>query len=68
MPPTTTAYDVDDLGAITDLAAAVGRERFAPRAAQWDADRTPTPLQDRQFRGSPGFLGIALPGSFDKRK
>ncbi|WAC56563.1 acyl-CoA dehydrogenase family protein [Gordonia sp. SL306] len=56
--------DNDDLQAIKQLAARVAEERFAPKAAQWDADRTAVPLEDRQFLGSLGFLGIALPEEY----
>lgn len=50
-----------DLQAVRDLAASVATERYAPLAAQWDRDRTPFPREERQFLGSLGLLGIALP-------
>lgn len=64
MPPTTAHPDTEDLQAIKALAAQVAQERFAPKAAQWDADRTAVPLEDRRFLGSLGFLGIALPEEY----
>ncbi|MGK2318281.1 acyl-CoA dehydrogenase family protein [Gordonia rhizosphera] len=64
MSSTSVSDDLDDLTAIRDLAAQVAEERYAPLAAQWDADRTPVPLAERQFLGSLGFLGIALPERF----
>ncbi|MCZ4078050.1 acyl-CoA/acyl-ACP dehydrogenase [Rhodococcus sp. H36-A4] len=54
----------DDERAIKEVAAKVATERYAPKAAQWDADRTAFPLEERQFLGSLGFLGIALPERF----
>jgi butyryl-CoA dehydrogenase len=41
------------------VAAAVAGERYAPRAAEWDAARTAFPRDERRFLGSLGFLGIA---------
>jgi butyryl-CoA dehydrogenase len=41
------------------VAAAVAGERYAPRAAEWDAARTAFPHDERRFLGSLGFLGIA---------
>lgn len=54
----------DDERAIKEVAAKVATERYAPKAAQWDADRTAFPLEERKFLGSLGFLGIALPERF----
>jgi alkylation response protein AidB-like acyl-CoA dehydrogenase len=41
------------------VAAEVAAQRYAPRAAQWDAARTPFPHDERKFLASLGFLGIA---------
>jgi alkylation response protein AidB-like acyl-CoA dehydrogenase len=46
------------------LAADVAAERYAPRAAEWDANRTPFPIEERRFLGSLGFLGITHPERF----
>ncbi|OAK56356.1 acyl-CoA dehydrogenase family protein [Rhodococcoides kyotonense] len=54
----------DDERAIREVAAKIARERYAPKAAQWDADRTAFPLEERRFLGSLGLLGIALPERF----
>ena len=49
---------------IREVARAVARERYAPRAAAWDADRTRFPKDERAYLGELGFLGIALPERF----
>lgn len=64
MSPTVSAEERSDLQLIRDLAADVAQERYAPLAAQWDAERTPVPLAERQFLGSLGFLGICLPEEY----
>ncbi|WP_207924477.1 acyl-CoA dehydrogenase family protein [Gordonia zhaorongruii] len=64
MSSTTTHEATDDLSVVKRLAAQVAEERFAPSAAQRDADRATVPIEDRQFLGSLGFLGIALPEEF----
>ncbi len=46
---------------LRQVAAAVAAERYAPRAAGWDAARTPFPRAERLFLGELGFLGIAQP-------
>jgi alkylation response protein AidB-like acyl-CoA dehydrogenase len=46
------------------VAAAVARERYAPKAEAWDAERTPVPVEERRYLGELGFLGIALPERF----
>jgi butyryl-CoA dehydrogenase len=46
---------------IREVARAVARERYAPRAAVWDAARTRFPKDERAYLGELGFLGIALP-------
>lgn len=50
--------------AVRDLASSMARERYAPRAAAWDADRTPFPLAERRYLGSAGLLGICHPERF----
>jgi alkylation response protein AidB-like acyl-CoA dehydrogenase len=44
---------------LRQVAAAVAAERYGPRAAEWDAARTPFPPDERRFLGDLGFLGIA---------
>ena len=49
---------------IREVARKVARERYAPRAAAWDAGRTRFPKDERAYLGELGFLGIALPERF----
>jgi alkylation response protein AidB-like acyl-CoA dehydrogenase len=56
--------DNDDQKAIRSLAANVAKQRFSPRAAVWDAERTPFPHEERRYLASLGFLGISLPPEF----
>jgi alkylation response protein AidB-like acyl-CoA dehydrogenase len=46
------------------LAADVARDVYAPRAAQWDADRTPLPDEEVKRLADLGFLGIAVPEEY----
>ena len=54
----------DELHEIREAAARVARERYAPKAAQWDLDRTAFPHEERRFLGELGYLGIALPEEY----
>nr|WP_084721832.1 acyl-CoA dehydrogenase family protein [Rhodococcus marinonascens] len=54
----------DDLREIRASAARVARERYAPKAAQWDLERTAFPHEERRFLGELGYLGISLPEEF----
>lgn len=54
----------DELREIREAAARVARERYAPKAAQWDLDRTAFPHEERRFLGELGYLGIALPEEY----
>jgi alkylation response protein AidB-like acyl-CoA dehydrogenase len=56
--------DRSDRDEVRAVAAAVAKERYAPKAAEWDANRTPVPIEERRFLGGLGFLGIALPERF----
>ncbi len=49
---------------IRQLARQVARERYAPRAEEWDVGRVRFPRDERRYLGSLGFLGIALPEEF----
>src|ERR1700759_387709 len=49
---------------IRAMAAEIAAGRYAPKAAEWDANRTPFPEEERRFLGSAGLLGIALPERF----
>jgi butyryl-CoA dehydrogenase len=46
------------------LARSLAKERYAPNAARWDANREPFPLEERKYLGSLGLLGICLPERF----
>lgn len=52
---------VDDLRAV---AADVAATRYAPMAAEWDANRTPISRKERRYMGDLGWLGISLPEEF----
>ncbi|MEV0945126.1 acyl-CoA dehydrogenase family protein [Rhodococcus sp. NPDC049939] len=54
----------DDLREIRASAERVARERYEPKAAQWDLERTPFPHEERRFLGELGYLGISLPEEF----
>jgi butyryl-CoA dehydrogenase len=55
---------VDGRDEVRAVAAAVARERYAPKAAEWDLNRTSVPIEERRYLGSLGFLGITLPERF----
>jgi butyryl-CoA dehydrogenase len=61
---TTAAGQSDHTQALADLARSLAVERYAPRAAEWDATRTPFPREERKYLGSLGLLGICLPERF----
>jgi alkylation response protein AidB-like acyl-CoA dehydrogenase len=46
---------------LRELAAEVAREVYAPKAAEWDRDRTPLPDDEVQRLAKLGFLGMVLP-------
>lgn len=46
------------------VAADIARQRYAPLAATWDAERTEFPREERRYLGSLGLLGICLPERF----
>lgn len=56
--------DSEELRALREAAARVAQERYAPRAEEWDLNRTPFPHDERRYLGSLGYLGIALPERF----
>lgn len=49
---------------IRELARAVARDRYAPKAQAWDLARTAFPVDERRYLGSLGLLGITLPERF----
>ena len=46
------------------LAAEVAHDVYLPKAAQWDADRTPLPDDEVRRLAELGFLGIAVPEEY----
>lgn len=58
------AHVDDELRDIRAAAATVARERYAPKAAQWDLERTAFPHDERRFLGELGYLGISLPEEY----
>jgi alkylation response protein AidB-like acyl-CoA dehydrogenase len=49
---------------LAEFAADLARQRYAPLAAAWDAERTAFPREERLYLGSLGLLGICLPERF----
>ncbi len=49
---------------LRQLAAELARDVYAPKAAQWDADRTPLPEDEVKRLADMGFLGIAIPEEY----
>jgi butyryl-CoA dehydrogenase len=60
----TGAGSTDHTQELAALARSLAKERYAPRAAQWDLDRQPFPHDEREYLGSLGLLGICLPERF----
>lgn len=54
----------DEHREIRELARDLARERYAPQAEAWDVGRVRFPVEERQYLGSLGLLGIALPEEF----
>jgi len=63
MPKPTHDMD-DDLQELRASAARVARERYAPKAAEWDLNRTAFPYDERRYLGELGYLGITLPEEY----
>ena len=49
---------------LRQLAAKVAREVYAPKAAEWDANRTTLPEDEVRRLADLGFLGLALPEEY----
>lgn len=47
-----------------EVARQIARDRYRPRAEEWDAQRTPFPKEERLRLGELGFLGISLPEQY----
>ena len=61
---TTVAGPSEHTQALSELARSLAVERYASRAAEWDASRQPFPREERRYLGSLGLLGICLPERF----
>jgi alkylation response protein AidB-like acyl-CoA dehydrogenase len=60
----TGSATTDHTKELAALARSLATERYAPNAAQWDADRAAFPHEEREYLGSLGLLGICLPERF----
>jgi butyryl-CoA dehydrogenase len=60
----TGSGSADHTKELAALARSLATERYAPNAAQWDADREAFPHEEREYLGSLGLLGICLPERF----
>ena len=60
---TADTYD-DHSAELAAVAADIARQRYAPLAATWDAERQPFPRAERRYLGQLGMLGICLPERF----
>jgi alkylation response protein AidB-like acyl-CoA dehydrogenase len=49
---------------LRELASDVAREVYAPRAAQWELERTPLPDEEVRRLADLGFLGMVLPEEY----
>ena len=49
---------------LREVAARLARDEYAPRAQEWDRDRTPFPESERGRLGELGLLGITLPEEY----
>ncbi|HEX6522193.1 MAG TPA: acyl-CoA dehydrogenase family protein [Streptosporangiaceae bacterium] len=58
-----TSHD-DHSRQLAAVAADIARQRYAPRATAWDAERKAFPHEERRYLGSLGLLGICLPEQF----
>ncbi len=51
----------DEQIALRETAARLAADVYAPKAAEWDANRTPLPDAERERLAELGFLGMCLP-------
>jgi butyryl-CoA dehydrogenase len=54
----------EDYRELRGVAAQIALERYAPKAAAWDLERTAFPKDERLFLGKQGLLGISLPEAY----
>jgi alkylation response protein AidB-like acyl-CoA dehydrogenase len=61
---TASGADGDERRALRELSSSVARERYAPKAEEWDRGAVPFPHDERRYLGSLGLLGITLPEAY----
>jgi butyryl-CoA dehydrogenase len=54
----------DEQRDLRDLAAQLARDVYAPRALEWDRDRTPFPVEERRRLAELGLLALTLPEEY----
>jgi len=54
----------DEQRALKELAAEVAADRYAPKAREWDENRTVFPVEERRKLGELGLLGLTLPEEY----
>ncbi|HEY0318406.1 MAG TPA: acyl-CoA dehydrogenase family protein [Solirubrobacterales bacterium] len=54
----------DEQRELKGTAGRVARDRYRPKAAEWDEARTVFPDEERRFLGELGLLGISLPEEY----
>jgi len=54
----------DEQRQLQETAARIAHDRYRPKAAQWDEERTVFPDEERKMLGDLGFLGISLPEEY----
>jgi alkylation response protein AidB-like acyl-CoA dehydrogenase len=58
------SIDGDERRALRELSSTVARDRYAPKAEEWDRGSIAFPHQERTYLGSLGLLGITLPAAY----
>ena len=54
----------DEQRQLQETAARIARDRYRPKALEWDEARTVFPDDERKMLGELGFLGISMPEEF----
>src|SRR5438067_5660230 len=54
----------DERRALREVAQRLAAERYAPKAQEWDRDRTSLPHDERLRLAELGFLGMTLPEEY----
>jgi butyryl-CoA dehydrogenase len=61
----TTMTLTDERRALKEVAARLAADHYAPRAQEWDRDRTPLPHEEVRRQAELGLLGMCLPEEYD---